>query len=122
LKPDIKIYHPIEIAIQYDSQMYGPSVSLSKKTNNTNKKIRVAAATSDVIYTGTRKPLSIQVFNDSGKDIKEFKVKLNQKTKFIAQLESTNDHRVSIFSGGYGGGFGYMRYKSLEKKNLLKKT
>jgi len=68
------------------------------------------------MYTGSRKPLSIQVFNDSDKAIKEFKVKLHQQTKFIAQLHSTNDPGCRINFGGYGMGFGWNRYRGLEKR------
>jgi len=36
MKVDIKVYHPITIAIQYDSQLMGPMISVSKKKGSIN--------------------------------------------------------------------------------------
>jgi len=111
--PDLKVHEEINMFVQYNSLSWTPNVAYSKKARNFTGKlpIRVVTTTTDIIYIGQRKPIHVQVFNESHKDIKELEVRLDAKTTFFAEL---NGVYGSTFNTGL---WGYRRYAHLSKRH-----
>jgi hypothetical protein len=101
----------VQLLVQYDSIKWQPNVVVTDKTEGIftgNQPIRVVASTSDVIYIGKRKPITVTVYNDSNKKINELEVKLIANTTFFAELQGSNDYNHSHF--------GWRRYHGLDQQ------